>query len=250
VRRRYRFRSNWQPVASFPGYASENELVRERGVYAADPAFVRCHCGPLAQRFLDAVPQSYWEAAKAAGLETNCDIRLHAMEAGHFPATPGWHCDAAVRETQFAGRGDVSVQANLVGCISSDLDGVSNTEFYLPDFEIESDAQYGNGATLWNEVDAILEAGADEVFQARDGTLYQFDPWTLHRAAPARVRGLRLFFRMSMWIPPSQHQPGLSANEQVYRLLDASSLTSGEYWGANERLLVDGTSFPEARSES
>ena len=191
---RYRFEPNYEPAAEFSGLASSEELSEEVGVYAASVPFVVANCGPLAQRFISAVPDWYVELAEGSGLVANCDIRLHSLLEGQYPASPGWHCDAAIRETRFSSdSGGHRVDHNLIGCISSSPGGVSNTEFLDSVFEIETDAVYGNGAELWGEVDRELNSQPTKVGDTRDGVLYGFDPWTLHRVAPARVAGFRLF---------------------------------------------------------
>jgi hypothetical protein len=226
----YRFAPNYQAAAHFNGLASQADLRQEVGVYAAGIPFVQEHCGPLAQRFLQAIPEWYLELAEQSGLVANCDIRLHDLLAGQYPASPGWHCDAATRETQFsAAAGGHKVDHNLIGCISSAVGGVSNTEFLEQEYEIDSDAVYGNGVELWNEIDRALGMNVGGVTGTEDGILYQFDPWTLHRAVPARVPGLRLFFRMSLWQPPENHCPGISENEQVHRLISSADLQMGRY---------------------
>jgi hypothetical protein len=216
----YEFVPALKELSSFDGLASPSALEKEVGVFAADLAFVRAHCGPLAQRFIDAVPQDYYRQAKKAGLYPNCDVRLHYLSPGQYPAAPGWHCDAAIRETSFDSLApSVAVANNLIGTISSSAYGVSNTEFALAPLTIDSAYTYGNDPLLWKEVDAALNESSPGTFTTEDGVLYGFDPYTLHRATPAKTLGWRLFFRMSLWVPPPGHVPGVASSEQVYNLV-------------------------------
>jgi hypothetical protein len=218
----YEFVPSLKEVATFDGLASPSALEKEVGVYAADLGFIRTHCGPLAQSFIDAVPQEYYREAKKSGLVPNCDIRLHYLKAGQYPAAPGWHCDAATRETSFDAKAPgIAITNNLVGTISSSAYGVSNTEFALDSLTIDSEYDYGNDPQLWKEVDDALNESAPRTLTTEDGVLYGFDPYTLHRAAPAKTLGWRLFFRMSLWVPPPGHLPGIATSEQVYNLVAA-----------------------------
>lgn len=221
----YAFVPDFRTVAHFDGRAGDDELSREVGVYAAPIAFVRERCGPLAQRFLDAVPAEYLAMAEEAGLSANCDVRLHRLERGDYPASPGWHCDAALRETAFSDESErVAISNSLIGSISSapaGERGISTTEFLTGPSSHTSEVAY-NTAPFWAEVssaaDAALVAGSNRAVRAEDGQLTMFSCDALHRATPATRAGWRLFFRMSLWAPPVGHRPGISRGEQVYRL--------------------------------
>ena len=216
----YEFAPNITQLGSFDGFADNEDLEKEVGVFASDLDFVRAHCGPLALRFLDAVPATYHAFADASGLVANCDIRLHYLQVGQYPASPGWHCDAAIRETVFdATAPTVPVSNNLIATISSSKEGVSNTEFSLAELSIDSEHVYGNDPLLWEEVDARYAAAPPRTLSTKDGILYGFDGYSLHRAAAAKASGWRLFFRMSLWHPPTGHVPGVSSSEQIYNLV-------------------------------
>ena len=36
---------------------------------------------------------------------------------------------------------------------------------------------------------------------------------------------------MSLWVPPEDHEPGVSINEQVYRLVGHDDLLAGRFLG-------------------
>ena len=216
----YRFRPSIEVVGKVPGVAPISNLSDEIGVYSATPEFIRANCGPIANSILDAVPDSYHDEAAGRDLTINCDIRIHRLYPGDFPAYPGWHCDGEYRETYFA-QPDLSrirVHKHLVATVSSHEYGVSNTEFLAEPFDFDS-ARVSADHGLWQQVNEALEAAPTKrVTTIRDGELTCFDSWTLHRAAPAKIRGWRLFFRASMWHKPGLGDGGMvTKQEQVYK---------------------------------
>lgn len=219
-----RFDPNFEVVRAVPGLASIEALADEVGVYSASPDFIRQHCGPIANAVLDAMPDWYFAEATERGLHPNADIRIHRLYPGDFPAYPGWHCDGELRETYFS-QPDLDrtpVSKHIVCTVSSSELGVSSTQFLDQPFEaMVSDPESGDMA-LWAQVShQINESRPIRVHDARDGELTVFDCRTLHRCTPAKIRGWRLFFRMSMWHRPNLGAGGkISRQEQVYKLTD------------------------------
>jgi hypothetical protein len=222
---RYQFAPNFKVIAEVPGHASIQDLGAEQGVYAASPAFVRKHCGPIAKRLLDAVPEEYFNTARKLGLWPNVDVRIHRLYPGNFPAYPGWHCDGEYRETYFSQPDmyKIPVHNHLTATVSSHINGVSNTEFLCNSLEVEIESADMDNR-FWRQVHAHVNCGSPTQM-IPDGELVQFDSWTLHRCTAAKIRGWRLFFRMSMWHKPYLGEEGmLSKQEQVYLV------TQGEGW--------------------
>lgn len=220
----YVFVPDHEVIATFDGYATISDLSQEQGVYSATPDFVRKHCGPIANRILNLVPDSYYERAQQLGLHPNCDVRVHRLYPGDYPAYPGWHCDGEYRETYFAqpDLDRVPVSDHLTATVSTHRDGVCSPEFLSEHLSCEVDTQRDD-VTLWGQVHTALEHRLPErrVFQSRDGQLVRFGARCLHRAMPARIRGWRLFFRMSMWHKPNLGAGGMiTRQEQVYRLAE------------------------------
>lgn len=217
----YRFNPVCSVVARVKGLATIAELQDEQGVYSASPEFIRRHGGPLAQSLLDSVPPWYYQEADRLGLFPNCDVRIHRLYPGDFPAYPGWHCDGEFRETYFSqpDMDRIQVHKHLICTISTHDDGVSNTQFLMAPFTAEVDDGCTD-VTLWGQVHNQVERQRHRsVWDTSDGELVCFDSWTLHRCMPAKIRGWRLFFRMSMWHKPNLGQGGmLTKQEQVYRL--------------------------------
>lgn len=211
----YHFRPEYAPRGRFNGVASEEAILNEPGIFAASPAFAYEHGGPLTRYLLGAIPSGYLEYAERNGLELNIDIRSHWMLTGEYPASPGYHCDAAQRETVFdAGANTVEVKRSLVGTISSSPLGVSNTQFVTVPFTLES--EHDVNAELWKELDVHIRQQRYPTEQVPDGIFTEFTEWTPHTAAPAMRSGARLFMRVSCWTPPPGHEAGIAKTQQVY----------------------------------
>lgn len=224
----HEFAPRFHVAGRFHGYAPTKALLAEQGMFAAPEPFARRHGGPLTQRVLDAIPDEYRHTAHQAGLELNIDVRVHDLDEGDYPASPGWHCDSPFREVAFDDRATTqAVQRNLIATISDNFAGVSNTEFLTHTYGLHSNDRAGSHA-LWRNMNGHLNELARtrplNTVSATDGELIEFDCTTLHRATPAHRDGVRLFCRISMWTPPHGHQPGLTTCEQVYRLVDQVTL--------------------------
>lgn len=201
------------------GHFSIEELSGEKSCYAASPAFVRRNCGPIAVRILDAVPKEYFTKCEALGMLPNIDVRLHRLNQGEYPAVPGWHCDGALRETYFgAPQVDaVQVRDTVLSTVSSDLKGVSNFEYLDASLTMPAPAD----GWSWSEVHKRIIQLQPATRMSEDGVLYRIGADSLHRVSPARVRGWRLFFRMSMWHRDYLGDGGkLADQQQVYILSD------------------------------
>lgn len=218
----YNFTPNFRVVNRVAPTASIAALEGERGVYSATADFVREHCGPIANGILDAVPGWYFDEAESLGLFPNIDVRVHRLYPGDFPAYPGWHCDGEYRETYFSqpDLDRIKVSRHVIATVSSHENGVSNCAFMTTPMTVDierADSEH----TLWGQVDALARGQPCEATE--DGALYLFDSWSLHKVMPARVRGWRLFFRLSMWHRPNLGAGGmLTKQEQVYKLAEGS----------------------------
>jgi hypothetical protein len=220
----YTFAPNYRIVDTICGIYSIPALADEIGCYSATPEFIRAYCGPIANSLLDAVPSDYFDDAKRLGLFPNADIRIHRLYPGDYPAYPGWHCDGEFRETYFSqpDLDKIPVHRHLVGTVSTSSDGVSNTQFLAEPFTATLTRVPDQEITLWGMVHAQVEREQTRrTFDTRDGQMVEFDSWTLHRAMPAKVRGWRMFFRMSMWHKPNLGRGGnFTKQEQVYKLVE------------------------------
>lgn len=222
----YVFKPNFQTIAQVDPIRSVAELAEEVGMYSATPEFVRRNGGKISNEILDKIPEWYAKETHDKGLNINIDIRIHRLYPGDFPAYPGWHCDGEFRETYFS-QPDidrVNVSRHIVGTVSSHEGGVSNTEFLNEPFEAAIDKP-SSDHTLWGQVHRQLtkvqETRELNTVSTKDGELVLFDPWTLHRCTATRIRGWRLFFRVSQWHRPNLGDDGkISRQEQVYKLVE------------------------------
>jgi len=220
----YKFNPNYKVIDRFPGLVSIADLEAERAIYSATPAFINKHGGPLTNQILRRVPEWFFAKAEEAKLYTIIEARIHRLYPGDFPAVPGWHCDGDYREDYYAqpDRARTAVHDHITATISTHPDGVSNTQFLAEPIT----AKVGDPTperTFWAQVHEQVEAQRPrQVYDSKDGELICFDSWTLHRTMPARVRGWRLFFRISMYHKPGLGDGMITKQEQVYRLLEGS----------------------------
>jgi hypothetical protein len=203
------------------GCFTAEEILDEVPMFSASPAFVQERGGPISKEILARIPQKFFDDVSRLGLYPHVDIRLLTLRQGDFPAYPGWHCDGEFRQN-YESQPDLFVvprHRHIVCTVSSDPEGVSNTEFVTLPFRARViDPTSKN--TLWRQVHDQVERNlaADCRTRGRDGDLVSFDGFTLHRATPARVDGVRLFLRVSMWHKPHLGNGGLlSSQELVFR---------------------------------
>lgn len=223
---RHHFKPNFQIIGNVKGTRFIQDLEKEVGVYSASYKFIRNNCGPIANEILDRIPQWYYDEAKSLGMNVNCDVRIHRLYPGDYPAFPGWHCDGEYRSTYFS-QPDleaIKVSKHIVVTISSFESGVSNPEYLNKDIYFETD-EINQTHTLWqqvnNHINNNIKPTHEDIYETKDGEIICFDNWTLHRVMPAKIRGWRLFFRMSMWHKPNLNGDGMiSKQETVYRLID------------------------------
>lgn len=177
---------------------------------------------------LDSIPQEYYELCSSLGLYPNADVRIHRLYPGNYPAYPGWHCDGEFRETYFSQPDleKIPVSYHVIQMVSTHPEGVSNTEILNEEIDLDVGDGYdlrkeSDQSTLWGKVHRHIEMGDRRYnkVQIQDGDVLQFDSRTIHRCMPAKVRGWRMFMRMSMWHKPNLGEGGkISKQEQVYSL--------------------------------
>lgn len=213
----YTFTPEHQVVASINGLWLPDTLLRQQGMYGADIEFAYEHAGAALKHVLKAIPEWYHRGAEDAGLELNIDVRVHELEVGDFPATPGWHCDAPRRETAFSdGLDTVPVQNSIVANVSTHPEGVSNTVFASHPVTLDDDRM---DQGTWRAMDTVLGTDLSNHVVSKDGELVMFSCFTPHCIQPAKNAGIRMFVRISQWSKPQGFVPGLTKSEQVYRTI-------------------------------
>lgn len=219
----FSFVPSLQSIGSFTKTATIEEIANETGMFSASPNFVAEHGGPLTQEILAAIPNEWYAEAERLGLYPNIDVRVHRLYQDDYPAVPGWHCDGEFREN-YHSQPDltkVPTHRHLVGTVSTDVSGVSLTEFVTDPVTIPIDLT-GTDQGIWEQVHHWVDEHKPQTQESQDGLLYDFSSWTLHRCTPAKIRGWRLFFRASMWHKPYLDGEGtLARQEYVYRVSEA-----------------------------
>lgn len=225
------FIPNYQTVAKITSHVET--LQGETSMYSATPEFALKHGGPLTAEFLATVPDWYYGTAKELGLYPNIDMRVHRFSElpdgfDLYPAIPGWHADGEYRETYFS-QPDltrVPVSYHVIATISTEANGVSNTQFLDQAIEMEIDktSDMANAdVALWSNVHRYVESLPNyQTTMMPDGEIHIFDARSLHRATPVIHQGERAFFRMSMWHKPNLGEGQLSKQEQLYLLPNSS----------------------------
>lgn len=220
----YTFNPEIEKVGEFSPVASIGDIAEEVGMYSASPEFVKKHGGKLTQMMLDQVPVEFYKECESLGLYPNIDVRVHRLYPGDFPAVPGWHTDGEFRK-DYHSQPDLdkfTEHSHIVGSISTDDNGVSMTELVAEDFEARIDNPDVEN-TLWQQVHEQIEENKPKTIQLPDGQMTKIGAMTLHRATAARIRGWRLFVRLSMWHKPyiSEEGGSLARQEFVYRLSES-----------------------------
>lgn len=204
------------PVGEARAVWETGDLLQVRGCYAADWDLALQAGGGVVSEMLQAVPPERVEAARERGLVPNIDVRVHQLKQGDYPATPGWHCDEARRETEFApGATKTTISDTILVWVADKPSGVSSTEWWP--HPIRTHLQEGSDTQRWADVNEQLLGRGGRC--GTPGVAYSMGTQTVHRATPAVEDGTRVLLRMSFWTPPPGHQGGVSHSEQVYRLV-------------------------------
>jgi len=218
----YNFTPNISIIGKINNQYTISDFEKEIGVYSATPEFIKKNCGKISNLILDKIPTWYYEEAKKLNLFPNCDVRIHRLYPGDFPAYPGWHCDGEYRETYFSqpDLNRIKVSKHIICTLSTDENGISNSQFLDEPFSFETSIE-SQDFPLWQQIDAIIDKKpSKKILDTFDGELYLFDSLTLHRVMPAKIRGWRLFFRMSMWHKPNLGNGGMiTKQEQIYKYI-------------------------------
>lgn len=222
----YRFNSDYKTIEKIRGIETISKLEKEVGMYSATPEFLLKHGGSISKNILSKIPQWYFDEAKDKGLYPNIDVRIHRLYPGDYPAYPGWHCDGHFRETYFSQPDSERVKVGKhIICVISSIKGVSNPEFLDEDItlKLNPSADHNLWGQAHKEIEEIKKNRVIKSSFTKEGDIILFNPWTLHRVSPAKKRGWRLFFRMSMWDKPNLGDGGmLTKQEQVYKVIEGS----------------------------
>ena len=199
------------------------QINREKGVHSWSPRKMEQSGTPMLQKisreaietFLPHLQKNYPERHPVI------DARVQRLMPGMYPSIPGWHCDACPRSDYHSqpdlnhGLGDE--MAHVVCTFSTEQDGVSNTQFLTSDLELEVDPSQ----KVWSQVHDQIQRVQPPIYELPDQTWALMNFNTVHAASPAKIRGARIFFRLSMMPNLAKDSDERSA-EQVYILSEAN----------------------------
>lgn len=179
-------------------------LLEEVNLFSCSPLAVKEWGGIHTRNILHQLEEKFHfsiDRCMREGMKPVVDVRIHRLFAEQYPAIPGWHCDHVPRGG-YSGQPNFSLCAmhafNVALIISDHPQGVSNTEFVMQPVRISLEDQDHVYRELHREVQRIKPL----VAPVPDGKFVWFSQRSIHRAAPAARRGVRLFFRYSMMEKP------------------------------------------------
>ncbi len=192
---RFQFDPSYKTVARVKPLSSHASLKEEVNMRSVPLQKARLSAGPLILSILDNIPPEYHSYAKRHDLAITVDSRIHQLHKGEHPAEPGWHCDSPYDQSAI-------YRYFLLCTLSTHTLGVSNTEFLKAPSALLLNVPHSISTNeLWNTVDTTLKDDSKtKVASMKDGALTCMSNRTLHRAAPAKHNGMRLFVRINQQI--------------------------------------------------
>ena len=193
------------------------EIAEERAVHSASLSCAINNTGPLTRYMLDCLPRlnDLETRARASGMHVVIDSRVSMLMPGMYPAIPGWHCDGVPRPDKHA-QPDFRLlnpaAINYIASISTDANGVSNTEFVADHIACDISPD----EPVWRQVHRAVEDIKPRTDFMPDGVWTSFGPYAIHRATPAKVRGWRIWVRVSLYHKPPHNIR--ARHSQVYLL--------------------------------
>lgn len=142
------------------------------------------------------------------------DTRVSMLMPGYYPSIPGWHCDNFPRRND-NGQPDLESgdDAHHIMCLIGTSEGVSNTEFVVDKVDYELDEN-----DVWSSLHKQIEINKPKTSFVRNNEIIEFNQNAIHRSSPAKVRGWRLFFRLSKCGLKPKNE--IRRQTQVYLLSD------------------------------
>jgi len=187
-------------------------LREEVSMYQASPAFVHDVAGPLTRKFLSAAfVLARWTPEEM--LNSIIDVRVHQLQAGYYPAIPGYHLDWMPRKNKGADV-DLSVipeRKNIVLIVGE----TSLTEF------VDSEVSYLGPNAQFKDYNVMLKRYA-ATHHVESGQLVHFTSEDWHRPVPAEGNEWRYLARIStgMGIQPANQ---VRSQSQVYIPIEEGS---------------------------
>lgn len=193
-----RFNSQIKTVGEFNCQWDSNEIKNEPMFYKSHISFVREHCGPITESFLDAIPYG-WE-------NSIIDSRVHMLMNGWYPAIPGYHHDDVPRPPIPDGHHFLTApqpdydttsyhSEHLLGLVNAHI---CPTEFAIGECTMPAIPDGELIYRKWHEeVLKLLESGEMQRVHAESGKVIYFDWQTFHQGTKAVGSGWRWFIRLT-----------------------------------------------------
>lgn len=207
------FNGNYETIGRAHGIQDINTILGHPGCYAASPEFALEHCSPLTKVFLDCVSSEWYDECKSLGMLPNIDVRPHRLNIGEYPGVPGFHTDGMPRTTYHSQPDSerIPVRKTVLGFFST-AENVSRTKVIKDDFVI--DEALIDPERYWSSVNQEVMKREVDTVEIEEGHFVNLDELCLHSISECKVRGARLFFRMSMWHNGYLGEQGKIAHQQ------------------------------------
>ncbi|TXH16231.1 MAG: hypothetical protein E6R03_05805 [Hyphomicrobiaceae bacterium] len=202
---------------SMPPYSDEDITV-EPMLFNCDYSAARRKGGPITNKFLDLLPDSWKETPLVV------DTRVHMLMPGWYPAIPGWHLDDVPR-TRGDHQPNFDDPLRSEHCVALVNGWLAPTEFACGnlDFSIPEKGSHIKVYESVNEQLNKLDKTKYNLVSARNDKLVIFNDRCWHRAVPATGRGWRWFGRVSRYSRydeqcerPNKRTNALRKQTQIY----------------------------------
>ncbi len=194
------FKPTFHTIDTIDALPLARVLRKEQQFYQSSMEFVAEKGGPIAQEFISKLPFSEDDNVLV-------DVRVHSLQAGYYPAIPGYHLDWLPRTNKGA---DPIVETipdydHVVLIVAES----SLTEFVADDIMIVlPEVKAFEHANRWIKASGIKTA------HVKSGDMVQFTSRDWHRPSPALGSEWRLLIRASR----------IDHKEPVNRLVDQSQV--------------------------
>ena len=178
-------------------------LKDEKNFYQSSPKFVWDNGGPIARDFLDILYADGFEDTKWI-----IDQRVHHLQAGYYPAIPGYHLDWIPRKDKGT-LPDLSVIPDYEHVVLI-VGETSLTEFVAEPFETLVEYQ------TFEEYNDYIKKNKLGTWSVRNGDMVHFTSGDWHRPVEAQQTEWRMLIRASRVDHVKQPTNQIRNQSQVY----------------------------------
>lgn len=211
------FDSKVTKVGTFP--AEPKDIKNEPMFFNSDYQFALTNAGPITKSFLLSLPAGWQE-------NSVFDSRCHMLMPGWYPAIPGYHHDDVPRPEIPTGQHFLTAgqpdyenpryhSEHIMGLVNAEI---APTQFIVGKCDMKAVPEGGLIYRQWHkEIEEKISAGAVEVMEAENNTLYYFDCFDFHTGQKAKSNGWRWFGRISR---NTERKPSNEIRRQVQVYLE------------------------------